>query len=179
MSLTNASKQTTILIAVSAAFAAALAYHLITRTSKDVCAYSAGVSVQTSELISIAGIGVYGDTKYAVVKASSIPEMYQLFQKEIFDKGVVKWDDRFDCNHFASYFVSLAQVKYYLDNWNSSTPAQTLAMGVIWYRLDGRVTYHAVVVVYTDAGLKYLEPQTGKLVTLSKTEELSAILRAF
>ena len=138
-----------------------------------------GAALDTSSMIGQTGGGYFGDSAYAVVSYASIPEVYAAFRKEIFDKGVVKWDERFDCNHFAGYFVSLAQVRYYLDNWGSGTKAQTLAMGVVWYRPAGGKGGHAVVEAVTDKGVVDIEPQTGQIFTMTETERQSVYLRVY
>lgn len=120
-----------------------------------------------------------GDSHYAVVNSKYLPEFYDEFRKELFDKGVVKWDERFDCNHFASYYISLAQVKFYAKSWNSNTKAQTLAMGIYWYTKDNNQGNHAIVVILTENGLVYLEPQTGKMVKLTESEKNSSFLKVF
>src|SRR5438309_1904439 len=61
-----------------------------------------------------------GDAQYAAVSSEWMRSFYDEFRAEIFRKGVVKWDERFDCNHFAGYYVELTQTKFYLQNFNSN-----------------------------------------------------------
>lgn len=120
--------------------------------------------------------GFIGDGPYAVVKADALPGYYSAFRDQLFKEGVVKWDARFDCNHFASYYVAKAQTGYYLANFHSSTTAQTLALAEVWYRPGGGTKGHAIVAAQTDRGLLFIEPQTGGTLTLSAVERASVFL---
>lgn len=120
--------------------------------------------------------GYVGDGPYAVVKSDALAAYYDDFREQLFKEGVTKWDERFDCNHFASYYVAKAQTQYYLANFHSSTPAQTLALAEVWYRPGGGVKGHAVVAALTDQGLTFIEPQTGGRFQLTPTERASVFL---
>jgi hypothetical protein len=119
--------------------------------------------------------GYVGDGPYAIVKAEALPAYYSEFRAQLFKEGVVKWDERFDCNHFASYYVAKAQTQFYLANFHASTPAQTLALAEVWYRPGGGKG-HAIVAAQTDRGLLFIEPQTGQVVTLSAAERSSVFM---
>lgn len=141
---------------------------------------SNGQVISSSQLLGKVGGGYVGDQHYAIVDSKCLGMLYDEFRAEIFKKGVVKWDERFDCNHFASYYVSLAQTKFYLANWGSATKANTLAIGTYWYVVGGKgSSTHAIVVIYTERGLIFIEPQTGKEVQLSESEKLSSYLKVF
>jgi hypothetical protein len=119
--------------------------------------------------------GVYstcGDTAYAQVDSRWLGGFYDRFRSEIFRLGVTKWDPRFDCNHFASFYVALAQTEFYLQNFHSATKAQTLALGVVWYQSPGGA--HAIVSALTERGRVFIEPQTGAEVFLTP-EQLGSI----
>lgn len=116
-----------------------------------------------------------GDSSYAQVNSSSLRGFYEAFRADLFARGVTKWDQRFDCNHFASYFVSLAQVQFYRDNFHGRTQAQTLALGVYWYHQAGTGS-HAIVVALTERGLIFIEPQTGVELSLTEPERESAFM---
>lgn len=128
----------------------------------DLSPMSTGKVVSAQELRDVMGTAFAGDTNYAVVSYEQLPAMWKTFQGEIFKKGVTRWNERFDCNHFAAYFISLCQVRYYLDNFHSGTKSQTLAMGEIWYS-TGPLAGHAVAGVLTDRGPVILETQTGEI----------------
>lgn len=124
------------------------------------------------------GFSYVGDAAYAQVSSAALPQLYDEFRAEIFRKGVTKWDEKFDCNHFAAYYVALAQTKFYLDNFHSRTSARSLAVGVYWFESQ-RLGPHAVVAALTERGLLFIEPQTGQEITLTAVEKQSAWLRAF
>lgn len=118
-----------------------------------------------------------GDAAYAEVNSASLRTYYDTFRSEIFRQGVTKWDERFDCNHFASYYVALAQTKFYLAQFQSRTTAQTLALGTYWYQSPRGP--HAIVVAITERGPIYIEPQTGGELILTPAQQSSAWLKAF
>lgn len=145
-------------------------------SKKDASPLSTGTVVQRSDLVA-ALPGFMGDGPYALVKADALPSFYDSYRRDLFDRGVTKWDERFDCNHFASFYVAKAQVEYYLANFHASTPAQTLALAEVWYvpgRSPGKG--HAIVAALTDRGLLFVEPQTGGVVNLTQAERASVFL---
>lgn len=119
-----------------------------------------------------------GDDVYAEVRADALPGMYESFRSDLFKKGVVKWDERFDCNHFAAYYVALAQIRFFEASFHSSTPAKTLALAPYWVRSSPN-TAHALVVALTDRGIVYIEPQTGKEVALTAYQKANPMLALF
>ncbi len=151
---------------------------LLTGCSKQSDGPSATVRVLTAEEIRAPlGFAFCGDTAFAEVNSASLPAFYADFRQALFDQGVTKWDRRFDCNHFASYYVARAQTKFYLANFHSRTTAQTLALGVFWYQ-SARGP-HAIVAAFTERGLLFIEPQTGGELQLSPAERASAWLKLF
>lgn len=147
------------------------------------CAKKVGDPAATSRTLTAGeiraqlGTAFCGDTAYAEVGSSSLPVYFATFRESLFDQGVVKWDERFDCNHFAAYYVALAQTRFYLANFHSRTPAQTLALGVFWYQSARGA--HAVVAAFTERGLLFIEPQTGAELQLTPAERASAWLKLF
>lgn len=109
-----------------------------------------------------------GDASYAQVNSAWLKAFYSEFRDELFRQGVTKWDARFDCNHFASYYAALAQTKFYAANFQSWTTAQTLAVGPFWYQSPRG--YHAIVLALTERGPVFIEPQTGAELRLSPAE---------
>jgi hypothetical protein len=122
-------------------------------------------------------LGFRGDTAYSVVQSSALPAMFADFKSVLFKQGLVKWDSRFDCNHFASLYIGLAQAQYAAAAWHSSTPAQTLALAEFWYRPNPAINAgHAIVAAQTERGLLFIEPQTGREVALNAAQINSAYL---
>jgi hypothetical protein len=118
--------------------------------------------------------GFRGDATYAVVRKDAIPALYDNFISVLSKQGLVKWDERYDCNHFASLFIALSQTQYAVAAWHSESKAQTLAMSEFWY-FSPRGG-HAIVAIVTDHGLMFFEPQTGKEVQLTEFERKSAYM---
>jgi len=121
-------------------------------------------------------LGVRGDESYARVRSSAIPSLHEEFAAATHRAGMpARWDRKFDCNRFAGLWIGLAQVRYAVEQWHSSTAPQALALAEVWYRPDGAPANvgHAIVAAATEVGLLYVEPQTGSLVTLSAAERAS------
>lgn len=113
----------------------------------------------------------HGDATYAIVRADALPALHENFAAVLSNQGLVQWDSRYDCNHFAALWVSLAQARYAAAAWHSDTKAQTLALAEVWfYSASGG---HAIVAAVTDRGLVYLEPQTGREITLPPVARLA------
>jgi hypothetical protein len=114
------------------------------------------------------------DATYAEVSSAWLRSFYDDFRAVLFREGVTKWEETFDCDDFAAFYVSLANVRYFNATWSSSRPAQGLALGEYWFRPDGkRGEGHAVVTALTERGQIYIEPQSGQELTLSQNEKLS------
>ncbi len=158
---------------VAVLLAGAALLHLAGCGKKEASPLSSGQVVANP---AVALPGFVGDGPYAVVKADALPAYYDEFRAQLFKEGVTKWDARFDCNHFAAYYIAKAQTGYYLANFHSSTPAQTLALAEVWYRPGGGSKGHAIVAAQTDRGLLFIEPQTGGNLTLSAVERASVFL---
>jgi hypothetical protein len=121
----------------------------------------------------------FGDEAYAEVNSAWLPKFNQEFRRELHRLGIVRWNDRFDCNRFAELFIALAQARFYRESFHSDTPARALAMGPYWYvREDGRGT-HAVVQVLTERGRIFVDPQTGGEVQLTRSEAALAYFQFF
>lgn len=122
---------------------------------------------------------IVGENAYAEVNSAWLPEWYRLFRAKLFQLGIVKWDERFDCNRFADFYSNLAQAFFSLEMFHSSTNAQALALGPIWYeRADGRGR-HAVIQALTERGRVFIDPQTGKEMELAPGEQKSAYVQIF
>jgi hypothetical protein len=118
----------------------------------------------TGKVIAAAQLpGLKGDTAYAEVNPACLASLYEDFRAELSSRGLVKWDARYDCNKFAAHYISKAQTRYAVAAWQSSTPAQSLALAEVWYR-RGDGTAHAIVQARTPAGDTYIEPQNGSVL---------------
>jgi hypothetical protein len=114
-----------------------------------------------------------GDVLYAEVNSEWLKDFYQSYRSELSRMGVVKWDDRYDCRRFAGLFTELAQTRFFKQAFHSGIPANTLALGPVWYRRADGKGGHAIVVALTERGAIYLDPQNGKEVDLTAAERAS------
>ncbi len=117
-----------------------------------------------------------GDEAYAEVNSAWPAGWYETFRHELFALGVMRLDERFDCNRFADAYTSLAQVAFYRASFSRSTRANALALGPVWYQRE-RGGAHAVVQALTERGLIYIDPQSGREVQLTASERRSAFLQ--
>jgi hypothetical protein len=137
--------------------------------------------LSTGEVLAAAQVqqilpGFAGDTAYATVRSEGLPVLYQNFRDVLNKQGLVHWDSRYDCNHFAALFVALSQAKYTVAAWHGNTKAQTLALAEVWYRPGAGAGGHAIVAAVTERGLLFLEPQTGKEIPLTAAERRTIYL---
>ncbi len=135
---------------------------------------STGVVIPSKDLP-----GIKGDTAYGQVNSAWLHGFYARWHHDLFEKGVTKWEERFDCNRFASHYQAAAQIEYYVDNFHSWTPGRALALAEVWYKPDRSATGHAIVEAYTENGAVYIEPQTGRIFQLTAAEKASVYFRRF
>jgi len=114
-----------------------------------------------------------GGRAYAEVSSTWLNQFYGKYRSELANLGIVKWDDRFDCRRFAGMFIELAQAEFYVKMFHAQTPANSLALGQVWYRPEKSPTGHAIVVAFTERGRVFLDPQSGREVALSEQERNS------
>lgn len=121
----------------------------------------------------------FGDNSYAEVNSAWLERFHTDFRTELFRQGIVRADERFDCNRYAEFFIGLAQVRFYREAFHSQLPAEALALAPYWYvRGDGRGS-HAVVQALTERGRLFIDPQTGAEVYLTPQEHATAFYRFF
>lgn len=111
-----------------------------------------------------------GGQSYAEVNSTWLRQFYDKYRTQLSGLGIVKWDSRFDCRRFTGMFTELAQAEFYVEAFHSRLPANTLALGQVWYRPSGRETGHAVVVAFTERGRIFFDPQNGQEMQLSQAE---------
>lgn len=124
--------------------------------------------------------GFKGDQIYGQINSAWLADFHARWKSDLFDKGVVRWEQRFDCNRFAAHFAASAQIEYFTQNFHSWTTGQAAAVGEVWYLVGaqpGRA--HAIVLAYTERGPVYFEPQTGAQITLSAAEKASVYYARF
>jgi hypothetical protein len=145
------------------------------------CAPQSKEQMSTGRVIAAQDLpGWKGDTAYGEINSAWLKGFYIRWKADLFRKGVVKWEKRFDCNRFAAHFAAEAQIAYYIENFHSWTDGRAAAVGEIWYLVDGQKDRgHAIVLAYTERGPVYIEPQTGKEVTLTSAERESVYFMRF
>lgn len=121
----------------------------------------------------------FGDQAYAEVNSAWLPKFHEEFRRELHRLGIVRWNERFDCNRFTDLFIALAQARFYRESFHSDTPARALAMGPYWYVRDGGQSAHAVVQVLTERGRIFVDPQSGEEVQLTRAETALAYFQFF
>lgn len=119
-----------------------------------------------------------GDEAYAEVNSAWLRAWYPAFRQELFRMGVVKWEERFDCNRFAEIYTGLAQVNFFRQTFHRRTGAKALALGQFWYVRD-KGGPHAIVQALTERGPVFIDPQTGEEMNLSPNERKSAYFQVF
>lgn len=115
---------------------------------------------------------------YAEVDRGWLLRSYDLWRTEIHSLGVTKWDPRFNCVHFSQHFVAWLQLRYYLQTFHArGVTADGLAVGVFAYKREPDGSGHALLIVLTQNGREFFEPQTGQFVTLTPDEIKSSWAR--
>ena len=131
---------------------------------------------------------IFQSANYAVVNSAWIPGFMEVFRAELFSKGVVDnaqsgsgWVKQFDCLFFTDAFEVLAEEEYTRESFHDFVVAPSLAIVKVNYKRDtdiraGDTDGHSIVVILTEKGLVYLDPQIGP-ITLSPTEINSIFFR--
>lgn len=153
----------------------ALALLLVAGCAKREQALSTGATIPAQDLLETRADRT-GSSHYAVVQSGALPDLYAGFRATLSRQGLVRWDERFDCNHFAALYIALAQTRFAVAAWHSETPAQSLALAEVWYYPDAG-GYHAIVQARTERGDIFIEPQTGQEIQLSATERTNITFR--
>ena len=130
-----------------------------------------------AEILASAPHAVLGDAAYAEVNSSWLPRFYDFFRATLQGDGILKSDPR-SSDHLATYYAALAQARFYRETFHSFEKAGSLAIGTVWCaRPDG--SGHTLVVVLTERGRIFIEPQSGGEVRLAPSEQGSTFLEVF
>jgi hypothetical protein len=129
-----------------------------------------------------------GSTSYAQVSSQWMEWYYAKFRAELSAGvyGVTRWDGAFKCTAFTTRFVADAQLRYFAQSFHAeiSNQAPAVALGELWYIPDsstGAIGHALVVALTEDPAKRYFEPQTGRWVQLTASEQgfLRTVLRKF
>lgn len=111
----------------------------------------------------------FSDENYNIPKLEWVLDgFYPWFQGELGRYGIHAWNKKFDCDDFAALFRILCQVCHL----KSSGKTDGLAVGEIHYESEN-LGPHAINAILTEKGPIFIEPQTGKPLTLTKNEQVS------
>lgn len=122
---------------------------------------------------------IAAEKQYAEVNSAWLPVWYRIYRSKLSKIGLVRWDERFDCNRFADCYTNLAQAHFAVKMFHSDTPAQALAIGPIWYRRSDGTGAHAIVQAWTERGRVFIEPQTGQELDLDQSELQTVFMQIF
>jgi hypothetical protein len=172
---------TSLLVYVGAALAALLSSGCVSPTNavkvQEVVPFTDRVLYE-ADLRKLGNRVVLGDEAYAEVNSAWLKEWHGDFRAQIFRLGVVRWNQRYDCNRFAEIYTGLAQIAYFRVTFHRETPAKALAIGPYWYvTQQGRS--HAIVQAITERGRIFIDPQPGREVQLTGSEQRSTFLQVF
>lgn len=123
--------------------------------------------------------------RYAVVRRSWIDGFLARFRDDLSHKDVPVsnltgdsgWRSGFNCTAFTDLFLGDAAAELMVDQWHSSDQADRPAIIALWYtpdssRIDPRThrrPAHSVVLILTDVGPVFVDPQRGE-IQLSSAE---------
>lgn len=120
---------------------------------------------------------IAADSTYAEVNSAALPAYYDWFRTKLYDFGVVRWDQRQDCDDFANLYADFLQLRLYLGQWERDPlpNAEGVAVARYWYRPNLGNQLHAINAVLTEKGLTFIEPQTGQLLTPTTQEQATRL----
>lgn len=136
------------------------------------------ISKQEMEIaIGESKIFIANKENYAIVNRDWLEKFHAKHKKEYF-KYI--GDETFLCTNFTAKFISDVSEEFSKDSFYSwiRKKATGIAVGEKWYITDIG-TFHALVIVFTENGLEFFEPQTGKFVDLTESEKTSSYLIKF
>ena len=115
---------------------------------------------------------ILADASYGVPTVRWLGEQFwPWYQRQRWNLGLDKWERRNDCDNHARAYAQYAADCHAL---TGSGAGEGLAVGEFFYVATSHVQGpHAINVAFTDEGKVYLEPQTGRRLTLAPSEELS------
>lgn len=140
-------------------------------------ASSTGRVISRAEMRSQLPGAALGENAYAEVNSAWLLKWYPTFRDKLFKIGIVKWDERFDCNRFAAFYTDLAQASFASEAFHSRSPAQALALGTFWYQRANGQGAHAIIQAMTERGRIFIDPQSGQEVHLTNGEVQSGYVQ--
>lgn len=126
---------------------------------------------------------------YGEVNEVAIPTLVEEFRSSLFKDGIpvsdvtgaTGYDARFQCTGFSDYFAGKMAARMMGELWHSSLKVNRPAVFVVWYHPDAQPPGmdHAINLMIVNGGRAvWIEPQTGRRVTLTASEKATARVRA-
>ena len=113
------------------------------------------------------------DSTYWTPSNGELVEIINGFWAFMAKHGLIRWDQKHDCDDKSLLFAPYARWWYYKKR-RAEMP-ETIAVGIYWYRIEGNPRKpHAINWAVTNDGvLRWVEPQSFKQVNLSVAEQES------
>lgn len=112
-------------------------------------------------------------SNYLEVNSAAIPGLMAAYHQELFNVGVVNWNERFNCTDFTDFFLGYAGAETMVQTFHSAEPAAKPAIFALWYHPNTEIEGHSIIVIITEKGLIYIDPQGDTPTHLTKQELLS------
>ncbi len=93
-------------------------------------------------------------------------KFYEFYKNWLWENDLSKWNNKFDCDNFAMNYYTFAQIC----NKKSSRKEEGIAVGVMFFKQDSGGGHAINFAIVEDKKFITIEPQTGKVITLSQTE---------
>ena len=93
---------------------------------------------------------------------------YTFYREWLWEHLLYKWDEKFDCDNFASTYYTFSQIC----NRKGARSEQGIAVGMMFYNNETTKGGHAInFAIVEDKKLITIEPQTGQIVELKQSEK--------
>ena len=121
------------------------------------------------------------DIEYALPDKAWVSDelWFKSFESWLFDNGLQKWRETWDCNKFSATFYLFAKIchSHTMDGYAAQglPTVQGIAVGMMCYSIcgDPKEGHSINVVIANDGAVYTFEPQTGKYVELTQQERES------
>lgn len=140
-----------------------------------------GKTLTRNEILSKTAVTNFGKFNYAEVNSEWLKWCYPKFKSKIGEGsfGVLNWDDKSQCTYFTTAFEEFAQRTYFAHAFHDFIKAPGIAVAAFWYNPAPTGDGHALILVFTENGRQFFEPQTGKFLQLTNEQIKSAYLIKF
>ena len=120
------------------------------------------------------------DGKYKTVTPYEMSLIYNIHRAYLFEKDIIKWYPNFDCDDYSTSMRLHAALffKQYYSFPEEYTPPEAIAVGEVFYLIDGHKNKGHAINFFIDPGynIVFFEPQNGKIVELTQAEKESIFM---